>query len=161
MKSKFLLATFSVLIFLSSCTNNGNKDKSFQEITQNIKITESIQIEPIDGLNNNRIGSDIWLSLKNNSNYIIQFPPNLNIEIWYFDNNKQNWIKVKNGVQYETISPIIFQPLSERQNVFIITPILDLNSEIEIRVLLYGQVLDNEDLQNVNIGNYLDVKLFP
>ncbi len=161
----FYLFLSSILLVSCSWPIFSDKEKKFKEIVpiQNINTTLRFN-KPDTTYNSFKIGDSVELDLINNSNDTIILNSGYGLEIYYFNENINDWVKVSNKTTYlfDTSHPSV-PPNKPDDFHFLsisINPMLDRYfAQVTIRVVVKGQIIQSDPSKDEAVGAYIDVPL--
>lgn len=117
------------------------------------------------GLNDFKFGNSIHLELVNESQYPIEFPSDFGINLSYYDETSKKWGEINNIVVYLPLGNKELLPTTKDgpggPGLTVYPDIQDLSKPITIRVLMVGELADEESSNEVLVGAYIDVTLVP
>lgn len=95
------------------------------------------------------------------SSYEIYFPAEDNIQIFWFDRIENRWIQVENSGNYYGNGAIASPKGGEgvQSLVFDVQPVIDNSKEGNIRIVVTGFIVKNQEVTSEPVSAYLDVHL--
>jgi hypothetical protein len=171
------ISIFQVLIlalvlssyFISGCKPSplSSKEQAFADITpvpyHDLNDKHRVTIPP--GLNDFKFGNSIKLELVNETQYPIEFPSDFGITLYYYDESSNKWVEINNIVDYLPFGNKELLPTRKDDSGglwFSVYPdVQDFSKPITIRILMVGELVDEESSNEVLVGAYIDVTLVP
>lgn len=168
-KSILMLCLF--LVVLPSCSKHSQSTsekikENFQTIVPITDMNKSLQVEVYGGEKNFQSDSAIHLRLHNKSPHSIFFPLDSHIKLLMLSDAK--WVQVKNEMTYSGLLQLAPQD----------TPLLDSNTtwvkpipgekiirnakeNILLRIVMIGEIMENDIHTGTLVGAYVDVYITP
>ena len=154
-------------IFMVSCSISlfSDKEEKFKEIAPIHNMNTILKfIKPEKAFNTFKIGDTVVLDLINNSNDTIYFDSGYGLEIYYFDDSINNWIKIPNNTQYIPADAHPSLPPNKPNDFHLlgisIKPGIEgYFTQVTIRVVVKGQNKLSDPSKDEIVGAYIDVPL--
>jgi len=128
-------------------------------------LNDIIRLTIPPGLNDFKYGNSIELELVNESQYPIEFPSDFGINLYYYDETSEKWVEINNIVVYLPLGNKELLPTTKDDpgglGLTMYPEIQDFSKPITIRILMVGELADEESSNEVLVGAYIDVTLVP
>ncbi len=166
---KFTILLLTVIALLtSSCTKAADKDDAFQMIYPDIAWNEeiSLKVDLMDPSNSYTNQSSISFVIYNNSSGEFHFNLDEDRQIYFFNHQEEQWLKVNNVGEYAQDNKDIIVTSKNNPDyppigLVIYTPsIPDLDKDIELRFLITGSI-EYPDGEIKPTGSYIDIVISP
>ena len=144
-----------------------SKEQAFEDVISMPyqDLNDMLKLKPTPGLDDYTFGNPIYLDLVNESQYPIEFPSDFGISMYYYDEISEKWIEINNIVDYLPLGKKELLPTRKDSpggsGITVYPDIQDLSKPITIRVLMVGELADEESSNEVLVGAYIDVTLVP
>jgi len=111
-----------------------------------------------------RFGQDQAIIIMNESNESIMFKQGFNLKIYSYDYIEQEWVQIQNKVEYISENPLVLVPQkinaeNSFQDVTIKPDLEEKDLPITIRVLVTGNLYQNNEMTDYQVSAYTDIKL--
>ena len=171
-KIKLVALLFFSLTFLPACLNKPDGgtseiEKQFSTIVPVADMNQSLQMVVDSNETSFQVGSDIPLIIYNKSQNSIFFDVNSYVKLLIGIGNQ--WVEVKNALTYSgtlLLSPQGTPPLFDltytwAQPVITEDILNTANTDILLRIVIIGEIMEGETRTGKNVGAYVDVFLKP
>jgi hypothetical protein len=152
-------------ILVIGCTSRASNDREmdFVECFPYDDMNHSLQLQPIEGLTETRIGSIITLQIENHSNMAIAFPVDYGVRGLSYDPSNTEWVEFPNKVQFcPDVQRVLGAQGSTVPNFGLVDyePELDETpASLDLRIVVVGHVYDETNGFGEPIAAYLDLTL--
>lgn len=161
------------LIGVTNCTfisdKESPKEKAFADLYPVISFNEYIYLQEdtsVRTMSWYRYSSDIFIIVKNITNKEILLLIKDGPDLWIYDGIEQKWNKIFDRGEYIDFSDTIIYP--EKKNRIENTWIIPIDPNIGerdkltmIRVVVLGEVMENNQPTGKKVGGYLDITYQP
>ena len=157
------------LVACSGIAHNAKED-AFTQLSplpineMNEEITLSLPIMD-KGIFVPKLGDDIILELKNNSNKLIKFPSDYGLKMYTYTEEGGVWIEIKNMIEYYPIGNRQVSPKGGDYLGYILIsafPTLPVTSNpTDLRIVITGTIYQDGTPTNKQVGAYLDITIQP
>jgi hypothetical protein len=109
-------------------------------------------------------GELISLGVGNISKEQLVFPADYNVRIYSYDEGAQNWLDVVNDVHYTSSSDDLLQPIDTglaSYSALVINPIVTTDTPIAVRVVIWGNVIKNNQEIGDCAGTFTEITILP
>jgi hypothetical protein len=171
MKSRlrFFIVFYFVQLVLAGCAmkstaSNNDIEEKFQALFPDVGMNDSLQLNVISDEATLRPDSEIRLSINNKSNHFIDFALDSYVRLFVFSDSE--WVEVDNQITYSGLLQIFPEgtPLKDSRTTRV-QPIIDQTimskdeKEILLRILILGEIIEDETRTGEKVGAYVDVFL--
>ena len=154
-------------VFLSSCGlgafENSVESKAFEEIYSDCEINTVVQFLPPQQ-DVYKTNTSVNLNIHNTSPEPVIFPHDFSLRIVFFDTAEQVWRDIKNDAQYLPLAPLILDPVNSgfgSYEVVSVFPVLSDDIPISARVVVSGNISDEDGKIGKCVGAYTDILITP
>jgi hypothetical protein len=171
------ITTFRALIFsivllpllVSGCKPPplSSKEQGFADIipVPYHELNTILRLNTPPGMNDYKFGNSIGFELLNESQVPISLPPDRGIKLYTYDEITEKWVEINNIGVYLPIGNAEIWPASYDgpgdPETAVYPDIQDFSKPITIRILMVGELADEESSNEVLVGAYIDVTLVP
>jgi hypothetical protein len=172
-RSTAFLAIFLTLVlssnFISGCKPPplSSKEQAFADIipVPYHELNTILRLNTPPGMNDYKFGNSIGFELLNESRVPISLPPDRGIKLYTYDEITEKWVGINNIGVYLPIGNAEILPASNYgtgvPNTAVYPDIQDFSKPITIRILMVGELADEESSNAGLVGAYIDVTLVP
>lgn len=141
------------------------RESAFQSLMQVSHINDFVRLSaPVELSNDFKLGSTVDLLLENTSGKYVSFSPDYGVRILAYSEERQDWEDVPNAISYLGDSLDILGPRDEGNWMAVVTVVPrlpDASEEIDIRVVVIGEVLERGSPTGDKAAAFIDLTLIP
>ena len=170
-KYKFLVVFYFTLFIVTGCeikpsAPSNAVEENFQAIFPQVAMGDSFQLNVVADETTPTPNSEIRLSIINKSTHFISFPPDSDVKLFVLKDSE--WVEVRNKITYSGLLQLYPQgTLLKDTRTSWVHPVLDDNmmdnekKEILLRIVMVGEIVEEDVYTGVLVGAYVDVFLVP
>lgn len=164
--SALLVVAVLLVIVATGCSTSASPERelAFAEHFPYDDVNRSLQLQPVEGLTETRIGHIVTVQVENHSDRVIAFPVDYGVLGLTYNLDTAEWVELPNTVQfYPDVQRVLGVPGGPIPSIGWVDyePALDtIPTSLDIRIVVVGHVLSRETSQLAEpVVAYIDLTL--